>query len=103
MSATNEKSENTNNKQFSKHTAEFRDKTSDLGHDFQDLGRITNSLCTDAAHMAQNNVTNLYDQGKKQAGKLSKNIEKQIQQKPIQSLLIAAGVGLALGKIWSRR
>lgn len=77
-------------------------QTDGLGHDLKDLGTLTKQLCSDAAHKVQDNVTDVYQQGKAQANKVGKQIETQIQQKPMLSLLIAAGAGLVLGKLWSR-
>lgn len=77
-------------------------QTDGLGHDFKDLGTLTKNLCSDAAHKVQDNVTDAYQQSKAQANKLGKQIGTTIQQKPMVSLLIAAGVGLVLGKMWSR-
>ena len=44
-----------------------------------------------------------YDQGLRKAQDVEKAVETYIRDKPVQSLLIAAGVGLVLGALWGRR
>ena len=44
-----------------------------------------------------------YEHGRQQAQEFEQRIEKYITDKPIQSLAIAAGVGILLGIVWGRR
>ncbi len=88
---------------FSKHSAQFKEKGSDLGKGFQDLSKITGALAGDVVHHVQENASQYYDQGIKQAKKFEKGIESRIQKHPLQSVMIMAGVGLLLGTLWNRR
>ena len=89
--------------QFSKHSAEFQKKASALGHDVKDLGTIGGELATDTAHLAEERIAGYYEEGKKKAESLEKNLETEIRKNPIRSLMVAAGVGLVLGALWRRR
>lgn len=93
----------TNGSEFSKHTADFNRKKIDLGKDFQDLGKITGSLAHDAVQVVKDNASEYYEEGTKQVKNIKKGIETHIQEKPLQSLLIVAGIGLVLGVLWNRR
>lgn len=92
-----------NGDQFTKHTAEFQKKASDLGHDVKDLGKIGGKLATDTAHIAEERISEYYEEGKRAAKKLEGSLETEIRKNPIRSLAIAAGVGLLLGAILRRR
>lgn len=90
-------------KKLAEHAAQFRDKSSEIGKDVQDLGKITNNLFNDAANVAQANVNELYTHGKARANQLSHDVGNKINEKPLLSLLVAAGVGLVIGALFNRR
>lgn len=89
--------------QFSKHSSEFQKKVSELGHDVKDLGTIGGELASDTAHMAEEHLSEYYKEGLKKAKNLEGKIEMKIRKNPMQSLMIAAGLGLLLGAVWRRR
>ena len=43
-----------------------------------------------------------YEQGRRRAMEMEQGLEQYVQEKPIQALLIAAGVGMLLGMLWKR-
>ncbi|MFO1462322.1 MAG: DUF883 C-terminal domain-containing protein [bacterium] len=88
---------------FSKHSAEFREKVSTIGHDMQELGKVTKDLAGDTVGMIRDNAAEYYQQGVQKAQNLEKTLETKIKENPLQALLIAAGVGFVLGAIWKRR
>lgn len=88
---------------FSKHSADFQKKASELGRDVKDLGMIGGELAADTAHMAEERISEYYKAGMKKAKGLEENIETEIRKNPMRSLLVAAGVGLLLGAVWRRR
>src|SRR5262249_33659138 len=90
-------------KDLSKHTSEFREKATNLGHDVQELGNITKEVARDAAGLLGENAESYYREGVKTAQKWEQGFEERIRKRPLQSLLIAAGVGLLAGFIWKRR
>ena len=89
--------------QFSKHSAEFHKKASELGHDVKDLSAIGGELAADTAHVAEERISGYYRDGIKKAQGLEENLETEIRKNPIRSLMIAAGVGLLLGALWRHR
>ena len=44
-----------------------------------------------------------YDQGLRKVQDVEKAVETYIREKPVQSLLMAAGAGVVLGMLWARR
>jgi ElaB/YqjD/DUF883 family membrane-anchored ribosome-binding protein len=45
----------------------------------------------------------LYDRGRERVGELRDSVDVYIKERPMRSVLIAAGVGLCLGLILARR
>jgi ElaB/YqjD/DUF883 family membrane-anchored ribosome-binding protein len=71
--------------------AHVRDKTQELGDQAKELGA-----------QAQQAAVEYYQQGREGLVDLQHTIEAQIHEKPVQSLLIAGGIGLLLGLLWRR-
>lgn len=88
---------------FSKHAEKLRSKVTELGRDTQELGKIGKELAGDAADFISKNAGEYYKQGVQEARKMEKSIEGKIKEKPLQAVLIAAGIGLVLGALWKRR
>jgi ElaB/YqjD/DUF883 family membrane-anchored ribosome-binding protein len=88
---------------LSKHSTEFRQKAAVLGHDVQELGRISKQVANDTMGLLGDNASGAYEEGMKKARQWEGVLEEKIRQKPVQSLLIAAGIGLFLGAVWKRR
>ena len=88
---------------FGKHSAEFREQVSTLGHDVQELGKVTKNLANDTMNLLSKNASGYYKEGMEKVQGLEKTLEGKIRQNPLQSVLIAAGVGLILGAFWRRR
>ena len=47
-------------------------------------------------------ATEYYEQGRQRAMEMEQTLEQYVHDKPIQSLMIAAGVGMLLGMLWKR-
>ena len=43
------------------------------------------------------------EQGREKAVEMAAGIERQIRDRPVPAVAIAAGIGFALGLLWSRR
>jgi ElaB/YqjD/DUF883 family membrane-anchored ribosome-binding protein len=69
----------------------MRDKTQELGDQAKELGM-----------QAQQAAVEYYQQGREGLSDLQRTVEAQIHEKPVQSLLIAGGIGLLLGLLWRR-
>ena len=101
------------------------DKAADLKQDVQALGATARqaaqehaSTVRDAAgHLydegreragqlldeGRQQAGHLYDQGRKQAVRFERTVEKQVRERPLQAVLVAAGVGFILGALCVRR
>ncbi len=51
---------------------------------------------------AQERMSELGDAARQQAEELQSTLESRIREKPINAILIAAGVGILIGMLWRR-
>jgi ElaB/YqjD/DUF883 family membrane-anchored ribosome-binding protein len=81
---------------------QMRDQAQALGtqvrEQVQELGTQAQQLGTQVKETA----SQYYEQGREGLQELNQTLETQIREKPLQSLLIAGGVGLLLGLLWRR-
>jgi ElaB/YqjD/DUF883 family membrane-anchored ribosome-binding protein len=56
---------------------------------------------TSVSQLAESS-SQLLDRSRETIGQLEEGLEDRIRSKPLQSVLIAAGVGVLLGLIWKR-
>jgi len=75
--------------------AEATQNLRDLGGQVRDAAREKYSQLSDQAQ-------EYYGQGKQMAQEWEQGVESYIQEKPLQSVLIAAGIGVVLGLLWKR-
>jgi len=88
---------------ISQHTAQFRKQASALSQDVQELGKITKNIAHDTMDIVRENAGGVYQQGVEKAKNLEKSLETQIKEHPLQSLLIAAGLGMVVAWLFRRR
>ncbi len=57
---------------------------------------------TDKYNQVRDRATDAYNQGRDTAEQWEQSLETYVQEKPLQAVLLAAGVGLLLGLLWKR-
>lgn len=84
----------------------LRDQAQEAGrevaHKVQQVGE---EIAEKAQHLGEHSkeiMSEYYQQGRQQAAAWEHQLEQQIREKPIQSLLIAGGIGLLLGILCRR-
>jgi ElaB/YqjD/DUF883 family membrane-anchored ribosome-binding protein len=68
----------------------------------QDVGGQLKEGAQEARRQAGATVSQLSAQGREAAGQLEKTLEDYIRAKPLQALMIAAGVGIVAGLLWRK-
>jgi ElaB/YqjD/DUF883 family membrane-anchored ribosome-binding protein len=68
----------------------------------RDLGNQVRDAATEKYNQFSDQAKDYYNQGRDAAQQWEQSIEGYVQEKPMQALLIAAGVGLLLGVLWKR-
>lgn len=82
--------------------ASVRDSANQVKENLRDLGGQVRTAATEQYDQLRQQATDYYEQGRARAEEFEQSLEQYVQEKPIQSLLIAAGVGMLLGVLWKR-
>jgi ElaB/YqjD/DUF883 family membrane-anchored ribosome-binding protein len=96
MAKTANPNENTQN-------PNFREKAAAIGHNVQEIGRISREVAHDTMDVLKENAGDYYQQGVQKAKSMEQNLEGRIRENPLQSLLIALGLGFLVGMLFRRR
>jgi len=81
---------------------QLKDSASQVGEDLRNLGSQARDAATQSYEQLRQQASEYYETGRQRATEMEQSLEQYVQEKPIQSLLIAAGVGMLLGMIWKR-
>jgi ElaB/YqjD/DUF883 family membrane-anchored ribosome-binding protein len=82
--------------------ADLRDKATEVSQNLRDLGGQVRDAAKEKYEQLSGQAQDYYDQGRDMAHDWEQSLEGYVKEKPMQALLIAAGVGLLLGLIWKR-
>ena len=82
--------------------SDIREAASQVGQNLRDLGGQVRDTATQQYEQLRQQAGDYYEQGRQRAMEMEQSLEQYVQDKPIQSLLIAAGVGMLLGVLWKR-
>ena len=74
-----------------------------VAHDIQDLGGVMRDVAREKLGHMRQIASDYSGQGRKKAVKIEQNFAESIRENPIRSMLIAAGVGLLVGRFWMGR
>ena len=87
---------------LSQDAAQFREKLSVLEKDLRDLTKISKAMASDTVGMLKESAGEYYHQGLEKAKGMEHDLETRIKQHPLQSLLIALGIGWLIGLLFRR-
>jgi ElaB/YqjD/DUF883 family membrane-anchored ribosome-binding protein len=73
-----------------------------MGQQLRDLGGQVREQATQRYEQLRDQATDYYQQGRDRAQQWEKGLEDYIHEKPLQAVLLAAGVGVLLGVLWKR-
>jgi ElaB/YqjD/DUF883 family membrane-anchored ribosome-binding protein len=74
-----------------------------VNEDLQDLRGIAGDAAREKLGRLRENASECYEEGRERVHQAERTFERFIQEHPLKSILIAAGVGLVLGRFWIRR
>lgn len=69
--------------------------------DLQQMGDIARDAAREKVEELRENASGYYQQGQEKVQGVVSSIEQSIVQQPLKSVLIAVGVGLVLGRLWT--
>ena len=68
----------------------------------RDMGGQLRDAASEKYNELRDQAQEYYEQGRERAMEWEQGLEGYVREKPLQSLLIAAGVGMLVGMIWKR-
>ena len=80
----------------------LRDKAAETRDNIADMGHLAKETVQDKLHDLKGLAADKYDEGKQRLGEFQDGLVRSVRESPMKSVLIAAGVGLALGILWRR-
>lgn len=80
----------------------LRDKLAETRDNIVDMAHIATDSVRDKFHALKDKAAEKYGDGKQKMHELEENLARRVQEAPMKSVLIAAGVGLVLGFLWRR-
>lgn len=75
----------------------------EVTQDLQEMGEIAKDAAQEKLEQLRDNASEYCEQGRDKVQQVERGIEQYIRQRPLKSILIAAGVGLFFGRFWMRR
>ncbi|MBI3863346.1 MAG: DUF883 family protein [Planctomycetia bacterium] len=81
----------------------FTEQASAVSSDIQGMGAIARDVAHEKLEEFQENASAVYEQGRDKVREATRTLERFIAEQPLTSVLVAAGVGLFLGRFWMRR
>lgn len=83
-------------------TEQMRQKASEAGQNIREMGAQAKDVAREQMEKLRQQASEYYEHSRRRAMEWEQNLEGYIQDQPVKSLLIAAGVGFVLGAIWKR-
>jgi ElaB/YqjD/DUF883 family membrane-anchored ribosome-binding protein len=80
----------------------FRDKLTETRENIADMGHLAKETLQDKLHELKDRAAESYADGKEKLQDIEKSLALRVAESPMKAVLIAAGVGLALGLLWRR-
>ena len=80
----------------------LRDKLSETRHNIAEMGTLAKEAVQEKYQRVKERASEKYEEGKEKLHEFEENLTRKVRNAPMQSVLIAAGVGLVLGFICRR-
>ena len=81
----------------------LRKQARKVSKDVREMGAIATGAAQDQLGQMRDNASEYYEQGRAKAHGAQRSVVQFVREQPVKTVLIAAGVGLLLGRFWIRR
>ena len=78
-------------------------QANEVSKDLKEMGAIVRDAAQEKLGQVRENATEYYGQGRDKVHGVACTFEQYVRERPVKSVLIAAGVGLLFGRFWMRR
>jgi len=93
----------TNSRAKSREAASVSEHVSTLTNDVRKVGGAVKQMAADRADEMRDIANDYLEQGQERIRAAGDDLVTRVQERPMKSLLIAAGIGFLLGIFWVRR
>jgi|SRR3954465_9142808 ElaB/YqjD/DUF883 family membrane-anchored ribosome-binding protein len=83
-------------------TGQLKDTAQQVGQNIREMGSQVRDVAKEQYENLRTQASEYYDQGREMVNEYQQSLENYVQEQPVKSLLIAAGVGMLLGILWRR-
>jgi ElaB/YqjD/DUF883 family membrane-anchored ribosome-binding protein len=81
----------------------MKEQAQQVGQNLRDLGGQVRDAAREKYQQLSEQAQEYYQHGRQKAQEWEEGLESYIQEKPLQAVLIAAGIGVLIGLLWKRR
>jgi len=82
---------------------DLRDQLDTVKNDIKELGGLVRKAARSRADDVRGNAAEAFERGRRRVGEMGEQVEHYLGDRPLQSVLIAAGIGALIGFLWPRR
>ena len=82
--------------------AQLKEKAQEVKDNLREMGSQARDVAKEQYENLRSQANEYYEQGRERINEYTESLEQYVQEQPIKSLLIAAGVGVLLGILWKR-
>jgi ElaB/YqjD/DUF883 family membrane-anchored ribosome-binding protein len=75
----------------------------EVSKDLKEMGGIVRDAAQETLGQVCENATEYYQHGRDKVHGAASTFEQYVRERPVKSVLIAAGIGLLFGRFWMRR
>ena len=75
----------------------------EVSNDLKEMGDIVMDAAEEKLGQVRENAAEYYQQGRDKVHGALCSVEQYVRDRPVKSVLIAAGIGLLFGRFWMRR
>ena len=75
----------------------------EVSKDLKEMGDIVRDAAQEKIGQVRENAAEYVEQGREKVHGVACACEQYVRERPLRSILIAAGIGLLLGRFWTRR
>ena len=79
------------------------ERASAIAKDFKDVSTATKRVAADSVDAFRQTANDFLDEGRTKVRKVGESVQGKVQEQPVTSMLIAAGVGFLVGVLFARR
>jgi ElaB/YqjD/DUF883 family membrane-anchored ribosome-binding protein len=78
-------------------------QANEVSNDIKEMGNIVRDAAQEKLGQVRENATEFYEQGRDKIYGAGDTFTQYVRERPVKSVLIAAGVGVLFGRFWMRR